>query len=162
MKAISPDSISADWLTVWRISNHADLSGEGGLRASGRWHSAGRPIVYLASSPASALLEVLVHFEANLGQLPTSFQLLEVSLPASSHIPTLSAASLKPNWGGDSLSTQALGDAWLAGASSLAMWVPSAIAPHTNNLLFNPLHRHAKKATVKSHGRYPFDVRLLH
>jgi RES domain-containing protein len=157
MKAISPDR-----LTVWRISNYADLSGEGGKRASGRWHSAGRPIVYLASSPASALLEVLVHFEATLDQLPASFQLLEVRLLASSNMPTLSEASLRPHWGSDFVHTQALGDAWLASASSVALWVPSAVAPHTSNLLFNPQHRDARKATVKSHGRYPFDVRLLH
>ncbi|MGH7819352.1 MAG: RES family NAD+ phosphorylase, partial [Candidatus Binatia bacterium] len=46
-------------MTLWRISNHSELKGIGGLRASGRWHTAGRPIVYLAEHPALCLLEVL-------------------------------------------------------------------------------------------------------
>jgi RES domain-containing protein len=38
------------------------LSGEGGLVVDGRWHSAGRRIVYAASSEALAVLEMRVHF----------------------------------------------------------------------------------------------------
>ena len=63
-------------MKVWRISNHGDLSGRGGLRAAGRWHCAGRPIVYLAEHPASALLEVLVHFDiGDVSALPVAYQL---------------------------------------------------------------------------------------
>jgi RES domain-containing protein len=36
-------------------------SGDGGLYADGRWHTAGNRIVYTASSLALAQLEVLVH-----------------------------------------------------------------------------------------------------
>src|SRR5271166_1674068 len=36
-------------------------AGHGGLEADGRWHTAGRPIVYLASSEALAVLEFRVH-----------------------------------------------------------------------------------------------------
>jgi RES domain-containing protein len=46
---------------LWRISNHTALEGTGGLLASGRWHSKGRPIIYCAPDPSTALLEVLVH-----------------------------------------------------------------------------------------------------
>ena len=48
---------------LWRISNYRTLDGRGGLETSARWHSQGRPIVYLAESVSGALLEVLVHFE---------------------------------------------------------------------------------------------------
>jgi RES domain-containing protein len=44
-------------MELWRISIYADLSGAGGLMASGRWHSQGKRIVYLADHPSSALLE---------------------------------------------------------------------------------------------------------
>ena len=37
------------------------LSGEGGLVVDGRWHSAGRRIVYAANSEALAVLEIRVH-----------------------------------------------------------------------------------------------------
>jgi hypothetical protein len=50
-------------MVLWRISNFAGLKGIGGLRALGRWHFAGRPVVYLAEHPAGALLETLVHQE---------------------------------------------------------------------------------------------------
>ena len=50
-------------MELWRISNYADLSGIGGLKAAGRWHSQGRRIVYLADHPSSALLEMLVHMD---------------------------------------------------------------------------------------------------
>ena len=67
------------WL--WRISNHASLSGEGGLHASGRWHARGRRVVYLADHPASALLEVMVHLEIDAEDLPSHYQLLGVDVP---------------------------------------------------------------------------------
>ena len=58
-------------MLLWRISNHLSLAGEGGLRASGRWYSRGRRIVYCAQSPAAALLEILVHFEIDVSDLDT-------------------------------------------------------------------------------------------
>ena len=32
-------------MVIWRIGNHADLSGAGGIRSSGRWHRRGAPVV---------------------------------------------------------------------------------------------------------------------
>ena len=66
---------------LWRISNHAGLSGEGGLRYSARWHTAGLPVVYLAASPAGAMIEILVHLELNEDNIPLHYQLLEVAVP---------------------------------------------------------------------------------
>ena len=68
-------------MRLWRISNHASLSGDGGLYASGRWHTRGRRVVYLADHPASALLEVMVHLEIDAEDLPTHYQLLGVEVP---------------------------------------------------------------------------------
>jgi RES domain-containing protein len=59
-------------MDLWRILNYADLSGLGGLRAAGRWHSQGRRIVYLADHPSSALLEMLVHLDRSL--IPSTYQ----------------------------------------------------------------------------------------
>jgi RES domain-containing protein len=60
-------------MVLWRISRHRELSGTGGLRASGRWHHAGHRIVYLAESPAGALLEVCAHTSAH--DIPPDFLL---------------------------------------------------------------------------------------
>lgn len=74
-------------MICWRISNYADFSGIGGLGTGGplhrgRCHNRGRPIVYLAQSAASALLEAPAHTEASHPrELPRQYQLLEVDVP---------------------------------------------------------------------------------
>ena len=65
-------------MVIWRISNHADLSGAGGLRSSGRWHRRGAPVVCLAEHPALAILEVLVDFELAPGEVPDGIQILRL------------------------------------------------------------------------------------
>ena len=62
-----------------RISPHRDLSGAGGLKAPGRWHYAGQPIVYLAVSPPATLFEVCVHTCAS--DVPPEFTLLKIEGP---------------------------------------------------------------------------------
>jgi RES domain-containing protein len=147
---------------VWRISNYLDISGKGGLRAPARWHNAGAPIVYTASSPASALLEVLVHLELNdLEHLPDSYQLLRIDVPDSVSITDLAEDSLDPAWRNLLELTRAAGDNWLNGEASALLSVPSAIVPHTQNYLINPAHRDTKKIKINSHGNFPFDFRLF-
>ncbi|MGZ8256772.1 MAG: RES family NAD+ phosphorylase [Gallionella sp.] len=149
-------------MIVWRISNHLDLSGTGGLRAAARWHHAGKPIVYLASSPAAALLEAMVHLEMNeLDALPDAYQLLKVDVPESLAVLELNEHELAENWQKNIASTRALGDRWLRGLDSVMLAVPSAIVPHTQNYLLNPAHRDAKKIKITAHGSYPFDLRLF-
>ena len=63
-------------MILCRISRHQDLRGTGGLRSPGRWHHAGQPIIYLAESPAGALLEVCVHTSDN--DVPPDFILLKI------------------------------------------------------------------------------------
>ena len=66
---------------LWRISNYHSLNGKGGLKYPGRWHNAGLPVVYLAESPAGALLETLVHLMVDPEDIPDEFQLLAVEIP---------------------------------------------------------------------------------
>ncbi len=79
----------------WRISRHRDQSGIGGFKAAGRWHYAGRPIVYLAETRAAALLEICVHTSAN--DVPPEFALLKIEGP---HIdaPCIGIDALSDNW----------------------------------------------------------------
>jgi len=83
-------------MQLWRISNYADLTGVGGLHASGRWHSRGRRIVYLADHPASALLEMLVHLDRDL--IPNSYRLLRVMVPETIASETVAASDLAIDW----------------------------------------------------------------
>jgi RES domain-containing protein len=147
---------------IWRISNYLDLSGKGGLRAPARWHNAGAPIVYTASSPASALLEVLVHLELNDPEhLPDSYQLLRIDVPDSVSMTHLEEGSLDLDWRNLLELTRAARDNWLSRATSALLSVPSAIVPHTQNYLINPAHRDTKNIKIHSHGNFPFDFRLF-
>lgn len=142
-------------MVLWRISRHRDLSGSGGLRAAGRWHHAGHPIVYLAETPAAALLEVCVHTSAN--DVPPDFTLLKIEGP-DFEVPAL--AGLPKDWRKRLEVTRDLGTAWLEKAEGPLLRVPSAIVPETMNCLFNPAHRQASKFRVVESFRSPFDPRI--
>ncbi len=145
-------------MNIWRISNHRDLAGGGGLRAGGRWHSPGRPIVYCAEHPASALLEILAHLDvANLAALPDGYQLLEIGVPDAVTIESLPTHALALKWQSDEAATQAIGDRWLAGRSSALLRVPSALVPKVWNYLVNPAHPAATQ--FENHRRGPVSVR---
>lgn len=133
-------------MIFWRISTFADLSGRGGLLASGRWHQAGRPVVYLAETPAAAMLEVLVHMEIDAEDVPDNLRLprVQVADDATQQFIT----DLPGKWEENVAHTQTIGNAWLATGESLLLVGSSAIMPHTSNLLFNPLHEQASQATL--------------
>jgi RES domain-containing protein len=144
-------------MTLWRISRHRDLSGLGGLRADGRWHSSGQPIVYLSESPSAALLEVCVHTAAN--DIPPEFTLLRIEGP-DLEVPSITVDELPDGWQKQVEITRDLGMHWLRAKSGALLRVPSAILPETANYLFNPLHPDAKKFQITEAMVYPFDARL--
>ena len=148
-------------MTLWRISNHTDLKGLGGLHAAGRWHSQGREVVYLAESPAGALLEALVHFDLAPEDVPQAFTLLEVAVEAKVRAEALDEAALPEDWVQDTALTRQLGDEWLIRQRSALLKVPSAVVPKSYNYLFNPKHGDARKARIVSVTQQPYDARLL-
>ena len=146
-------------LDLWRISNHATLDGEGGRRYAARWHHAGLPIVYLAASPAGALIEVLVHLELSESQLPPTYTLLHVRVPADVPVSTLRVPG--DAWQTDLALTRRLGTAWLRGRRFALVRVPSTIVPSTSNYLLNPLHPLARRVKLLGTEQAVFDPRLL-
>lgn len=147
---------------LWRISNHATLDGRGGLFGSARWHTEGRPIVYLAESPAGALVEALVHLELKAGRLPKFYRLLKCIAPDDLPIKTINKDDLPDaRWTDNQIATRTLGDEWLAAKSAALLQVPSAILPETFNRLLNPEHADAARIQIAWHAEYPWDARLL-
>jgi RES domain-containing protein len=147
---------------LWRISNHPDLLGKGGLRASARWHTKGREIVYCAEAPTGALLEALVHLEVDsVEALPKSYQLLRIVLPGNVRRDEVPLTALPSDWKRRTLLTRSIGDAWLAVGRSAALRVPSAVAPHAFNVLLNPSLLRGTGVRVTARSRYPFDPRLF-
>jgi RES domain-containing protein len=146
---------------LWRISNHSTLDGRGGLHAAARWHSQGHAIVYLAASPAGALVEVLVHLELDPQRLPASYGMLKAEAPDEAQPRRITAASLPNNWRDDLMLTRRKGDEWLIADESALLEVPSAILPETFNLLLNPRHPDAERITILWHQPFPYDRRFF-
>jgi len=147
---------------LWRVSNHPDLQGKGGLRASARWHTRGYEIVYCAETPAGALLEALVHLEVDsLEALPKRYQLLRIVVPDDVSFDEVPIASLPPGWKRATLLTRSIGDAWLAAGRSVALRIPSAVSPHAFNVLLNPRLLGGAGIRITGRNQYPFDSRLF-
>jgi len=139
---------------VYRVSEHADLSGRGGLIASARWHTLGRPIVYTADHAASAVLEVLINLDSRR-DLPDEFQLLGIELPELD--PATPPTDLDPK---NRQLTRAWGNDWLARAETALARVPSVIVPQAWNWLLNPAHPGARQTAIAETWRHPWDERL--
>jgi RES domain-containing protein len=146
--------------TFWRISNFADLGGEGGRKSSGRWHSEGKPIVYLADCPASAMLERIVHLQDGSGKLPRTYDLLKIQAPDIVAVKELMVLA-DSGWKEDFASSRKLGDDWLLSIETPLARVPSAIVPYTWNYLLNPTHPDAAQIAVQEVIRERFDNRLF-
>lgn len=149
-------------MTLWRISNYADLKGIGGLRAGGRWHFAGQPVVYLAEHPALALLETHVHLEiASVAQLPNGYQLLRVEVPDSVAVAEIAEHDAPADWRTNPDWTKGAGTEWLQTKPSALLRVPSAVVPHAHNFLLNPLHPAVAEIRVAEILQAPYESRIL-
>lgn len=147
----------------WRLvkTKHAAhaFDGEGARLYGGRWNSPGRPVIYLASNLALAVLEVLVHLE-DTGLLPAYSQ-------ASAEfdddlVETLGRDAIPDDWDLDPApaSTRAIGDAWFDDLHSAVLRVPSAVVHREYNFLINPLHPSFSRVVFSELEPFRFDVRL--
>ena len=137
-----------------------DLSGTGARLYGGRWNSEGKAAVYLASSCALALLEVLVHLPPLM--IPDNYCLVEIEVPDDSITP-IAIDDLPANWKDVSppVALKQIGDVFLKKQEHLLMKVPSSIVPMEYNYLLNPQHPAAKKVKVLKKEPYGFDQRLV-
>jgi RES domain-containing protein len=147
-------------MDLWRISKFNSLSGEGGLHYSARWHTAGSRIVYMAESPAGALIESLVHMELNQRSWPDYYDLMQIVAPDDTEIETISMPPEK-KWKESPMMTRQAGDEWLRSRRTALARVPSAILPNTWNILLNPEHPSASQIKVVQITRAEFDPRLF-
>ena len=131
-------------MRVWRITKagyrNTVLSGRGSTsRDGGRWNLPGYASVYLASSGALALAEVLVHLQSGTHAAKAGLAWFAFDLPEGK-IARVDAATLPAGW--DSLpptrASQVIGTAFLKAGNHLALEVPSVIVPFESNYLLNP------------------------
>jgi len=150
-------------ITAWRIVKNryvtAAFDGEGARLTGGRWTSAGRRAVYVASTRALAALEMLAHLGSSAPL--AAYALIEVGIP-DRLITSLDAASLPADWNAfpSPPALRALGDEWLAARASAVLRVPSALTGEANYIL-NP--EHPDFPLITRHAPVPFivDPRLV-
>lgn len=149
-------------MTVWRISNHSTLDGGGGLRTSGRWHTRGQRVVYCAPNPATALLEILVHAEIDIEDLPVTYRYLEIDVPDSVSRELLDPSALGgAGWSARLEDTRKMGDEWLHSRRTAMLLVPSSIVPATMNIVLNPAHPATSGITIARAHLQRMDFRLI-
>jgi RES domain-containing protein len=132
------------------------FSGQGGLYGKARWNTKGRLIVYAAEHTSLAMAEALVHIQRSNNIEP--YNRYEIEVPDA----LINKAPPPPvGWEKSYALTQPIGDAWLAGRSSVGLLVPSAIVANEFNCLLNPAHPAFNLGWVVS-GPHPFlfDSRL--
>ena len=138
-------------MIIWRISNHATLDGGGGLRASNRWHTRRRRVVCCAPNPATALLEILVHAEIDLDDIPVTYKYLEIHVPERTSRESVATTAAE----------QKRGNAWLEQNRSALLLVPFVIVQETMNVLINPRHPDSARIKIKRVHEQSADTRLI-
>ena len=121
--------------------------------APGRWNSEGVVVVYTAEHAALAALEILAGWEVyaslrgySLYRCSFSEALLETA-PDDLEID-------------DRVQTRAHGDAWVHEARSVALRVPSVVAPESFNVLLNPDHPDFGQVELEPLGPFSFEERI--
>jgi RES domain-containing protein len=149
-------------MTLYRITREKyarDLSGQGGLMSSARWHDH-FPVIYASANSATCILEKLVHLLPEEIHHDLTMSILTADESLSSE--EISITQLPPTWnrypGPDIL--KRIGNAWLMAKSSPLLFVPSVIDPYSQNVLINPLHPDAARIIVKKVEPFRYDERL--
>ncbi len=124
------------------------LDGEGGRRASGRWHIKGAPVAYFAESRALCMFERIVHLSVhpNDDHAPLIAAKLvipnELSGPSTvRRITSEDLDRLDPSWRQPGNRTcLRIGVLWFKERDHLALEVPSSIIPEEHNFVLNCTH----------------------
>jgi RES domain-containing protein len=151
-------------LILCRVAKTAcarDLSGAGARTYGGRWNEKGTAVLYTASNPALATVELLVHVDANL--LPTDLRMVFIEVPDNASSSTLGPESLPKHW--RTFPAPAvlaeLGTLWAESRKTLLLKVPSAVVVDDYNVLLNPVHPEFTNVRIEKDTGYGFDERLL-
>lgn len=127
-----------------------------GSDGGGRWTSPGTHGVYASLTPATAMLEYLVHLE---GATPAALLMASASLPRES---VLAQLEMPDDWPERPYrrSVRQIGDEWSKARRSLALRVPSAVCPDECNVIVNPQHPEFVKLELDQLRPLTLDARL--
>ena len=116
--------------------------------------------MYLAESPAGALVESLVHMELNERSWPRFYDLIQIAAPGDIEMETRNLPA-GDDWKRLPSITTGLGDEWLNSKRTALARVPSVIMPNTWNVLLNPEHFAAGQISLVETTRAEYAPRLF-
>lgn len=136
------------------------LDGGGASRASGRWHTTGRYVIYAGLGFAVALVEMLVRMRTR--ELPEGHQLAEILVPGTVEVEEIGADDI-PSWSNaDRAASQTYGDAWYDSGRTAVLIVPSVPTMGLErNVLINQRHPQFGQITAGSPRPVVWDARLF-
>lgn len=127
--------------------------------AAGRWNSKGTLLIYTAEHPALAAIEMLNAW--SLYGTMNGYHLYRCTFTKEAVTDELVEAAAKVDLR-DRPTTMRIGDVWTREMSSVALRVPSVVAPASYNYLLNPEHPDFERAVRReSLGRFEYDERVL-
>jgi RES domain-containing protein len=136
------------------------FDGTGARVVGGRWNSLGRSVIYAAETFAGAVLEVLVH--ANLGRVPKTHAVIEITIPDAMPIEIVTPEAL-PGWNAEDLiASRTYGDRWLDERRTAVLIVPSVVTRgREHNIVVNPEHPAFKDINASKPQEVMWDERLF-
>lgn len=151
-------------MEVFRLSREKyarPLSGKGAAIKGARWNSAGVELIYTAANRSLAMAEVAVHL--TLGTIPRDFVMATIHLPDNISIQKLAESDLSRDWNAfpHPVSTQAIGDKFVADNRYCVLQIPSVVTRGDHNLLINPHHPEFAKIKISAIENFPFDRRIF-
>jgi RES domain-containing protein len=150
-------------MQVWRIFperfRESAFTGVGGLYAARRWNHQGTAIVYCATSPALAAVELFVNLDPH--EMPFDLLMAEAMVP-DDLVEPLNLDQLPADWRElNSLACRDLGSGWAASGRSVGLRVPSAVVDGDWNLLLNPRHSAFGQILIAAAKPFRFDGRMF-
>jgi RES domain-containing protein len=137
------------------------FDGEGAYRYGGRWSSMGSRLCYASEHQSLAMLEYIVHLDAN--DPPQDLVLVTADVPDDVRRRVVTTPDLPEHWRETPAPPElaALGDDFVNQAATALLLVPSALAPRENNWLLNPRHPDFAKIAIQQPEPLRYDPRMF-
>lgn len=130
----------------------------GSTLVAGRWHGPPAAVLYTSEHQSTAMLETLAN---GGGLIPPNQHMVEITLPAGVSYEVFQPAA-HSGWDDiDSGVARRFGMRWLSEGRSLALFVPSALAPLDFNVLINPVHPEFERVEAGLETPVHWDRRLF-
>jgi len=151
-------------MEAYRLSREkfaTTLSGKGAALKGARWNSIGVEVIYTAGNRSLAMAEIAVHF--TLATLPGDYMMITIFIPDDVSVQKINVSDLPGDWNifPHPLTTQAIGDRFVADNKFCVLQIPSAVTQGDYNLLINPNHPYFKRIKIMATDKFPFDRRIF-